>query len=94
MNKLNQILDKLEKEVFSKQHRWQLKQKAMGNCIHCGKKAMEGSSLCQPEAIRRRLRARKAAGCKEKKEGCVGRPIKHPVLQANQPATPKAPHRD
>lgn len=79
MNKLKQILDNIEKSEnknTSKQLRWQLKQKAMGNCIHCGKKAIEGSSLCQLEAIKRRLRARKYAGCRKRKDGGVGRPPK------------------
>lgn len=78
-SKLKSILDSIEQSEVknvSKQLRWQLKQKALGNCIHCGKKAMEGASLCQSEAIKRRLRARKYAGCRKRKDGGVGRPPK------------------
>lgn len=82
MSKFRKLIDKLEKEIeedrpISKQLKWQRKQKALGNCITCGKKAIAGLSLCIDHTIYRREYARKRFGCKPKQPGGTGRNLKY-----------------
>ena len=54
-----------ETETLSRQRRWQLLQKQMGNCPLCGKLSDSGS-YCLPCTIKRRERQRKKFGAKRR----------------------------
>src|SRR5262245_15598803 len=54
-----------ETETLSRQRRWQLLQKQMGNCPLCGKVSDSGS-YCLPCTIKRRERQRKKFGAKRR----------------------------
>lgn len=85
-NRLKQKLDKLEKYLAekpqeSKQVRYQRKQKALGNCVVCGKKSVTGKILYVEHYIKRREWQRKRFGFKPKEAGKPGRTILyHPPL--------------
>jgi len=78
---LRELNDKLEKTLTSKQIRWQLKQKASGNCVVCGKKALEKKGktlvLCYLHMIARRNYMRKRLKCNAYIPGRPGRPIEY-----------------
>lgn len=81
-SKLKQILDSIEKYLDetpkeSKQVRWQQKQRALGNCVVCGKKSVTGKVLCVAHYIKRREWQRKAHGYRPKQAGKAGRNIKY-----------------
>jgi len=54
-----------ETEILSRQRRWQLLQKQLGNCPLCGKVSDSGS-YCLPCTIKRRERQRKKFGAKRR----------------------------
>ena len=52
-------------ETLSRQHRWQILQKQLGNCPLCGKPS-DSTSYCLPCAIKRRERQREKCGSKRR----------------------------
>ena len=57
----------MSEKKLSKQRRWQIKQKKLGNCVNCGKKRKKNAQYCDKCKIKNKKYAKKADAKRYKK---------------------------